>query len=133
MKRSKFISAFLVLLFFAFAAQAQVPSIPRGGIDPLNSQIISILDTNASGLGLTGDQSSKLKANNKTFVTELMTIASGSGSEESKKSSILNLKNNRTKFLTELMGNDLAQKYLGKVLKGINPLKSKLGLAALAF
>jgi hypothetical protein len=133
MKKSNFVFALVALLFWTFAAHAQVPSVSRVGINPLNSQIVSILDTNASGLGLTGDQSSKLKANNKSFVSELMNIADGSGSEESKKSSILNLKNNRVKFLNELMGNDLAQKYLGKVLKGINPLKPKLGLAALAF
>jgi hypothetical protein len=133
MKNSKTIAAIFVLLLCAFAAQAQVPSVPRVGIDPLNSQIISILDANASGLGLTSDQNSKLKANNKSFVSELMSIAGGSGSEEFKKSSILSLKDNRMKFLSELMGNDIAQKYLGKVVKGINPLKPKLGLAALAF
>ena len=133
MKKSRFISAFLFLLFVAFAAQAQVPSIPKAGINPLNSQVVSVLDSNASGLGLTGDQTSKLKANNKSFVSDLMNIAGGSDSEESKKSSILALKDNRVKFLTNLMGNDIAQKYLGKVLKGINPLKSKLGLAALGF
>lgn len=133
MKKSLFISAFLSLLLISFTAQAQVPNIPKAGINPLNSQVVSILDTNASGLGLTADQTSKLKANNKSFVSDLMNIAGGSGSEDSKKSAILDLKNNRIKFLTELMGNDITQKYLGKVLKGITPLKPKMGLAVLGF
>lgn len=133
MNKSKFISAFLFLLVFSFAAQAQIPSVPKVGVDPLSNQVLSILDSNSSGLDLTGDQTTKLKANNKSFVNDLMGIVGGSGSDDSKKSSILNLKNNRMTFLTGLMGNEIAQKYLGKVLKGINPLKSKLGLAALAF
>jgi hypothetical protein len=132
MNRSRFISAFLFLLFFAFAAQAQIPSVPKVGADALASQVQGILD-NTSGLNLSGDQSTKLKANNKSFVDQLMKITGGSDSEDSKKSSILNLKNGRMKFLNDLLGNELTQKYMGNVLKAINPLKSKLGLAALAF
>jgi len=133
MYRTKFISAFLFLLFFAFAAQAQIPSIPKVGTDALSSQVLGILDSSSSGLGLSGDKSTKLKADNKSFVNDLMKIVGGSGSDDSKKSSILGLKDKRLKFLTDLMGNEVAQKYMGKVLSGINPLKSKLGLAALAF
>ena len=133
MNHTKFLSAFLFMFLLAFAVQAQVPSIPKAGIDPLNSQVVSILDSNASGLGLTGDQTTKLKANNKSFVNDLMKIAGGSGSDDSKKTSILGLKDKRLKFLTDLMGNELTQKYLGNVVKAINPLKSKLGLAALGF
>ncbi|GAA0878078.1 hypothetical protein GCM10009119_10460 [Algoriphagus jejuensis] len=132
MSQSKFISAFLFLLFFAFAAQAQIPNIPKVGTDALSSQVLGILD-NTSGLDLTGDQSTKLKDNNKSFVDQLMKITGGSDSDDAKKSSILNLKNGRMKFLTGLLGSDLTQKYMGNVLKAINPLKSKLGLAALAF
>lgn len=133
MNATKFLSAFLFLLFFAFAAQAQIPKVPNVGSDALSSQVLSILDNSSSDLNLTGDQTSKLKANNKSFVNDLMKVVGGSGSDDSKKSSILGLKNKRLKFLTDLMGNELAQKYLGKVVSGINPLKSKLGLAALAF
>lgn len=132
MSQSKFPSAFLFLLFFAFAAQAQIPKIPNASTSALGTQVLGILD-NTSGLSLSGDQSTKLKANNKSFVDQLMKITGGSGSEDSKKSSILNLKNGRMKFLNDLLGNELTQKYMGNVLKTINPLKSKLGLAALAF
>ena len=45
----------------------------------------------------------------------------------------LNLKEKRNSFLTQLLTQALFQKYTNQVTKGINPLKSKLGLAALAF
>ncbi len=132
MKQLKFLSAFLFLLSFAFAAQAQIPKIPNVSTSALATQVQGILD-NTGGLSLSADQSTKLKANNKSFVDQLMKITGGSDSEDAKKSSILSLKNNRLKFLTDLLGSDLTQKYMGNVLKSINPLKSKLGLAALAF
>ncbi|HSF53931.1 MAG TPA: hypothetical protein VLA71_09280 [Algoriphagus sp.] len=129
MNKSKFLSLLLVLLFVGFAAQAQVPKIP---VADLSKQVLGILD-NTSGLNLSADQTTKLKSNNKTFVDQLFKITNGSDSDETKKSNILNLKNGRTKFLTDLLGSELFQKYSGNVLKAINPLKSKLGLAALAF
>lgn len=129
MNASKFLSALVIMFFVAFAAQAQIPKLPSAD---LSKQVLGILD-NTKGLNLTGDQNTKLKNNNKSFVDQLFKITGGSDSEDKKKASILNLKNGRTKFLTDLLGSDLANKYLGNVLKGINPLKSKLGLAALAF
>ncbi|MDX5339869.1 MAG: hypothetical protein LPK25_12625 [Cyclobacteriaceae bacterium] len=133
MKNLNFISAFFFFFLLAASVQAQIPKVPAtGSASDISSQLLSILD-NTSGLNLTGDQTTKLKSNNKSFVDQLMKITGGSGTEDAKKSSILNLKNNRTKFLTDLLGSDLTQKYMGNVLKAIGPLKSKLGLAALAF
>ncbi len=129
MNKTKIISSFLIMFLMAFAAHAQIPKLPTAD---LSKQVLGILD-NTNGLNLTGDQTSKLKSNNKSFVDQLFKITGGSDSDEKKKSSILNLKNSRTKFLTDLLGSGLADKYMGSVLKGINPLKSKLGLAALAF
>lgn len=133
MNMSRFIPAFLFVFLLAFAAHAQIPSLPKAaGVDPVAKQLLGILD-NTKGLNLTSDQSSQLTANNKTFVDQLMKIAGSSDSEDAKKSSILNLKDGRLKFLTSLLGKELSQKYMGNVLKSVNPLKSKLGLAALAF
>lgn len=129
MNRSKFLSAFLFLLFVTFAAQAQIPKLPTAD---LSKQVLGILD-NVSGLNLNADQTSKLKTDNKTFVDQLFKITNGAGSDDDKKKSILNLKDTRTKFLTQLLGSALTNNYMGNVLKAINPLKSKLGLAALAF
>ena len=123
--------AFLGIATFVllcFSAQAQV-NLPKA---TLASQVLKILD-NTSGLNLSTDQSTKLKTENKSFVDQLFKIANGTGSEEEKKKGILGLKENRSNSLTKLLGQALAQKYLGNVTKGINPLKSKLGLAALAF
>jgi len=119
------IATFVLL---CFSAQAQV-NLPKA---TLASQVLKILD-NTSGLNLSTDQSTKLKTENKSFVDQLFKIANGTGSEEEKKKGILGLKENRSNSLTKLLGQALAQKYLGNVTKGINPLKSKLGLAALAF
>lgn len=132
MKNLKTLSLLLFLFGVVFSAQAQVPKIPNVGGADLSKQVLGILD-NTSGLNLTGDQTSKLKQNNKSFVDQLFKITGGSGSDDQKKASILDLKNKRMGFLTNLLGSGLADKYLGSVLKGINPLKSKLGLAALAF
>lgn len=128
MKSKLLFLTLLGLLFLGSTAHAQV-KVP--GLD-LSGQVLKILD-NTSGLNLTGDQSSKLKSDNKTFVDQLFKIVNGGGSEDEKKKGILGLKEKRSGFLTGLLGQALAQKYLGNVTKGINPLKSKLGLAALAF
>ncbi|WP_026956995.1 hypothetical protein [Algoriphagus vanfongensis] len=129
MKNLKIFALLGVFFLIGTAANAQGLKVPK--LD-LSSQVLGILD-DTSGLDLTADQTSKLKTNNKSFVDDLMKITGSSASDDDKKASILGLKNSRTKFLTDLLGSDLFKKYSGKVLKGINPLKSKLGLAALAF
>lgn len=129
MKLNKFLFAFAIMVFVGLSVQAQGLKVPKLDI---SSQILGILN-DTKGLDLSSDQKGKLETNNKSFVDELMKINNGSASDEDKKSSFLGLKNNRMKFLTGLMGNDLFQKYSGQILKSINPLKSKLGLAALAF
>jgi hypothetical protein len=129
MNQNKFLIAFFLLLFIGFGANSQTIKVPTAD---LSSQVLVILNK-TDGMSLTGDQKSKLTTNNKSFVDQLFKITGGSESDEAKKTSILNLKNTRTKFLTDLLGSDLFNKYSGNILKAINPLKSKLGLAALAF
>ncbi|MBN3519571.1 hypothetical protein JYB62_06105 [Algoriphagus lutimaris] len=129
MNLNKFLIAFAMLAFVGLSAQAQGLKIPKMDIA---SQVLGILN-DTKGLDLSSDQQSKLEVNNKSFVDDLMKINGSSASEDDKKASFLNLKNSRTKFLTDLLGSDLFKKYSGKILQSINPLKSKLGLAALAF
>ncbi|WP_075350670.1 hypothetical protein [Algoriphagus marinus] len=123
---------FLILFLFigGYTVQAQSLKVPK--MD-MSSQLLGILDKGADGLSLSSDQKGKLTTDNKSFVDKLMKIQNGSGSDDEKKEGFLNLKNSRTKFLTDLLGSGLFQKYSGNILKSINPLKSKLGLAALAF
>lgn len=129
MNKAKFLSSLLFLLVISYVSHAQIPKIPTGDI---SKQVMGILD-NTTGLTLSADQSTKLKTDNKSFVDQLFKVTSGAGSEDEKKKGILGLKDTRTKFLTQLLGSSLSQNYMGNILKGINPLKSKLGLAALAF
>lgn len=129
MKHLKIPTFFGLFLFLASASYGQSLKMPK--MD-LSSQVLSILD-NTKGLGLSADQESKLKTDNKSFVDELMNITGSSASDDDKKASIIGLKDKRTKFLMDLLGSDIFKKYSGQILKGINPLKSKLGLAALAF
>lgn len=129
MNSNKFLIAFFLLLFIGIGANAQSIKLPTAD---LSSQVLGILNK-TDGINLTGDQKSKLTSYNKSFVDQLFKITGGSDSEDKKKAGILDLKNSRTKFLTDLLGSDLFSKYSGNVLKAINPLKSKLGLAALAF
>ncbi|SHO60653.1 MULTISPECIES: hypothetical protein [Algoriphagus] len=121
-----FLGLFVLLANTSFAQGLKVPKMD------LSSQVLGILN-NTSGLGLSDDQESKLKVDNESFVDQLMKISNSTASDDDKKASFLGLKNTRTKFLTSLLGNELFQKYSGQILKSINPLKSKLGLAALAF
>lgn len=124
----------LALLFVLSAnvnAQIVKPKMNLPEMD-LSTQLLGILNA-TDGLELNSDQKDKLSENNSSFVDQLMDINKSDKSDDDKKAAFLGLKNNRTKFLTSLLGNDLFKKYSGQILKSINPLKSKLGLAALAF
>ncbi|WP_296705125.1 hypothetical protein [Algoriphagus sp.] len=129
MKQHKLLILFSLLFFAAVSTNAQGLKVPK--LD-MASQVLGILN-DTKGLDLSSDQTSKLESDNKSFVDDLMKINGSSASDDDKKASFLGLKNKRTKFLTDLLGSDLFKKYSGQVLKSINPLKSKLGLAALAF
>lgn len=133
MKKLKLILGLIVLLGLSTSINAQVikQKMDLPEVD-LSTQVLGILN-NTSGLDLSSDQKEKLTENNSGFVDELMDISKSGKSDDDKKAAFLGLKNKRTKFLTDLLGNDLFQKYSGQILKSINPLKSKLGLAALAF
>lgn len=129
MRINRIIFTFFLMAFIGVQAHAQGLKVPK--LD-MASQVLGILN-DTDGLGLNSDQQSKLEVNNKSFVDDLLKINGSSASEDDKKASFLNLKNGRTKFLTDLLGSDLFKKYSGKILQSINPLKPKLGLAALAF
>lgn len=132
MKNFKILSLLILFICIGSAVQAQglkVPKIPK--LD-MSSQVLGILN-DTGGMDLSGDQKSKLEKNNKSFVNDLMKTNDSKMSDDDKKAKFLNLKSGRTKFLTDLLGSSLFKKYSGQILKSINPLKSKLGLAALAF
>ncbi|MEP0713103.1 hypothetical protein [Algoriphagus sp.] len=129
MNKVKYILGFALLFMLAANVNAQGLKVPK--MD-MSSQLLGILNK-TDGLDLNADQKSQLTKENSSFVDQLMDITNSGKSDDDKKAAFLGLKNNRTKFLTSLLGNDLFKKYSGQILKSINPLKSKLGLAALAF
>lgn len=130
MKKFFSLSAFIFLVaFFGFEAEAQKLKVP--GVD-LASQVLGILDK-TDGLGLSADQETKLKANNKSFVDDVFGVLNGNLSDDAKKSKFLDLKKIRQNFLMGLLGQSLLGKYNGSVNKLLGPLKSQLGPAALAF
>jgi hypothetical protein len=129
MKNQKLLFAILFFLFIGFSGYVQGQKLPTGN---LSEQLLKILDT-TKGLNLNADQKSSLSLENKTFVDQLFKITSGTDSDDIKKTNILNLKNSRSQILTTLLGKQLLGKYSGNILKAIGPLKTKLGLAALAF
>ena len=133
MNKLKLILGFAFLFMLAVNVNAQIvkPKMNLPEMD-LSTQVLGILN-NTEGLNLNSDQKDKLTKENSIFVDQLMNISKSGKSDDDKKAAFLGLKNNRTKFLTSLLGNDLFKKYAGQILKAINPLKSKLGLAALAF
>lgn len=137
MNKFKLILGIAILIMLSAHVNAQtIPSVKSPKMDlpemDLSSQVLGILNT-TDGLDLTADQKDKLTKENSSFVDQLMNISKSGKSDDDKKAAFLGLKNNRTKFLTGLLGNDLFKKYSGQILKSINPMKSKLGLAALAF
>lgn len=133
MNKLKLILGFALLFMLAANVNAQIVK-PKTNLPEmdLSTQVLGILN-NTDGLDLTTDQRDKLTKNNSSFVDQLMDITKSGKSDDDKKAAFLGLKNNRTKFLTSLLGNDLFKKYSGQILKSISPFKSKLGLAALAF
>ena len=129
MHKLKFILGFALLFILAGNVNAQGLKVPK--MD-LSSQVLGILN-NTDGLDLSSDQKSKLTKENSSFVDELMDIDKSGKSDDDKKAAFLGLKSKHAKILTDILGNDLFKKYSGQILKSINPLKSNLGLASLAF
>ena len=134
MKKSLFLYAILFIALFSFSAQAQTIQAPKVAVPTadLQKQLQGALDS-VDGLGLSADQTSKLKANNKTFAGEIFKILGGTGTDDAKKGLLNNLGGERQKFLSNLLGSSLLGKYTQKINGLIKPFKSKLGLASMKF
>lgn len=80
-------------------------------------------------LGISEVNLAKLTKNNKSFVKDVMGIMGGKGNDQDKLSKI-GLKNaDLTKFVTGLLGDSTAGKYLEKVQNQLGPLRTKYKLA----
>jgi hypothetical protein len=122
----------LVISFgFIYSHQSSAQNLKLPSAD-LSSQVLSALNK-VDKLGLSGDQESKLKANNKSFVNDVFGVLNGNLSDDAKKSKFLDLKKTRQNFLMNLLGQQLTGNYNKGVSGMLKPLKKQLGLAALAF
>jgi hypothetical protein len=129
MKNFLFILVISLGFLYSHQSTAQKLKLPSGD---LSSQVLSALNK-VDNLGLSGDQESKLKANNKSFVNDVFGVLNGNLSDDAKKSKFLDLKKTRQNFLMNLLGQQLTGNYNKGVSGLLKPLKKQLGLAALAF
>jgi len=129
MKNFLFILVITFGFFYSHQSAAQNLKLPSAD---LSSQVLSALNK-VDKLGLSGDQESKLKANNKSFVNDVFGVLNGNLSDDAKKSKFLDLKKTRQNFLVNLLGQQLTGNYNKGVSGMLKPLKKQLGLAALAF
>jgi hypothetical protein len=126
-----FLFILVVTFGFIYSHQSAAQNLKLPSAD-LSSQVLSALNK-VDKLGLSGDQESKLKANNKSFVNDVFGVLNGNLSDDAKKSKFLDLKKTRQNFLVNLLGQQLTGNYNKGVSGMLKPLKKQLGLAALAF
>lgn len=133
MNRTVMISSLFFLTLLSASIQAQSLSIPSVKVSSaVQPQLLSALNS-VEGLGLTSDQTSKLKADNKTYSDGIFKILNSSTTDALKESQLLNLGKTRDTFLTGLLGKTKFGTYTTKINNIIKPFKSSLGLAKLLF
>lgn len=127
----KRIYAFLIATFlvagFAFQASAQKISLPSPDFKK------DMLGAFSPGNDVDIDNSKKdeLKASNEKFFDDVIKIAGGSGSDEEKKKSILDLGKKQSSTFSKILGEDKAKQYRKSIKKKIRPFKTKYKLATL--
>jgi len=140
MKRKMFVLCFLMMAIFSAGVHAQtvkMPTVPSANTLVLpadkagfEKDFLAALDP-GTDLGISAENLGKLTTKNKSFVSDIMGIMGGKGSDTDKLSKI-GLKNtDLTKFVNELLGASTAGKYLEKVKKQMGPFKTKYNLAKL--
>lgn len=127
----KRIYAFLIAAFlvagFAIQASAQKISLPSPDFKK------DMLGAFSPGNDVDIDNSKKdeLKASNEKFFDDVIKIAGGSGSDEEKKKSILDLGKKQSSTFSKILGEDKAKQYRKSIKKKIRPFKTKYKLATL--
>lgn len=132
MKKLFVIFTFIFTTLSAMNVAAQRLNVPSAGSADLPTQILNILNK-TDGLGLSADQESKLKTNNKSFTDDVFKVLNSSLGEDAKKSQFLDLKKTRQNFLLNLLGKQLLGNYNNSIGSLLKPLQRQLGPAALAF
>jgi len=140
MMKKMYVLSFLLIAFAAANLQAQnlkMPKLPDAGSLVLpadkagfEKDFLAALDP-GTDLGISADNLGKLSNKNKSFVSDVMGILGGTGSDNDKLAKIGVKNSDLTKFATGLLGGSTAGKYLDKVKKQMGPFKTKYNLAKL--
>jgi hypothetical protein len=140
MIRKMFVLSIVLVVVFAanvIGQTVKIPSVPGAGTLVLpadkagfEKDFLAALDP-GKDLGISDENLGKLATKNKSFVSDIMGIMGGKGSDTDKLSKI-GLKNtDLTSFVNGLLGASTAGKYLEKVKKQMEPFKKKYNLAKL--
>ena len=140
MIRKIFVLSIVLVAVFSTGVNAQtvkIPAVPGANTLVLpadkagfEKDFLAALDP-GKDLGISAENLGKLATKNKNFVSDIMGIMGGKGSDTDKLSKI-GLKNtDLTSFVNGLLGASTAGKYLEKVKKQMGPFKTKYNLAKL--
>jgi len=138
MIRKMFVLSLVLVAVFAtnvIGQTVKMPAVPGGNTLVLpadkagfEKDFLAALDP-GKDLGISTENLGKLATKNKSFVSDIMGIMGGKGSDTDKLSKI-GLKNtDLTSFVNGLLGASTAGKYLEKVKKQMGPFKTKYNLA----
>ena len=138
MIRKLFVISLVFVAVFAtnvIGQTVKMPAVPGGNTLVLpadkagfEKDFLAALDP-GKDLGISTENLGKLATKNKSFVSDIMGIMGGKGSDTDKLSKI-GLKNtDLTSFVNGLLGASTAGKYLEKVKKQMGPFKTKYNLA----
>ncbi|PNW29996.1 hypothetical protein [Formosa algae] len=130
MKKSFVYLCFIVFAFVSVDIEAQSIKLPS---PEFSTDLLSALKP-GSDFGLASDVSSKVEAENKSFVSDVVGIMGSSDDDDAKKSKIASRKKEREGVLGKAFGNDTAlSSYKKQVNSKIKPFKRKYKMASLIF
>lgn len=139
MKQVTILFSFLLLAMISLNVQAQI-KIPKVATDITKPSDLKIPEGDfskdilkainpGSGLDISPDKLLKLTDHNKGFLSDVMGIMGGSGSDADKTKLLQNKQTERKNFITNLLGEGKAAKYYQLIKPQVEPLIKKYALA----
>ncbi|WP_167619224.1 hypothetical protein [Maribellus sediminis] len=140
MKKCIFLLSFVFVLFISNSVSAQI-QVPTKAIETDKSLLDDFTDSDFSkdilkaldpGKSFTSpDKLLKLLGNNKDYVSNILGVVNGSGTEDEKTTKINALQSERKDFIENLLGEGKAADYYKLIKNNIEPLTKKYKLAKL--
>ena len=140
MKKCVFLLSFVIAVFIStgISAQIQVPAsvkkVDTSVLDDVSNSDFSkdILKALDPGKSFTSpDKLMKLLGNNKDYVSKILGVVNGAGTEDEKTAKVDALKSERKDFIENLLGEGKAADYYKLIKNNIEPLTKKYKLAKL--